>query len=173
MLELIAVLSFVLHKKADFSIALALLVVNALVSFLEEERASAAVAVLRQGLRVTARALRDARWQAVSATELVIGDIIRVRRGDFVPADVQLLDGNVRVDQSALTGESQELERKPDDKLFSGSVLRQGEATAVVIATGIRTYYGRTTQLVASARPKLHVEDVTSRVVKGLFLIVG
>ena len=173
MLELIAVLSFVLHKQADFWITLALLVLNALLSFLEEERASTAVAALRQRLHVTARVLRDTTWRVVAATELVSGDIIRIRSGDFVPADVRLLGGSLKVDQSALTGESQELERNAADTLFSGSIVRHGEATATVIATGIRTYYGRTTQLVAGARPKLHVEEVISRVVKGLFVIVG
>jgi len=173
MLELIALLSFFLHKYTDVGIALALLVVNGIIGFLQEQRASAAVAALRGHLRVTSRVLRDGDWQVLPARELVPGDVVRVRTGDFIPADAQVLEGTLSVDQSALTGESQELEKGADDILYSGSVVRQGEATGVVVATGVTTYFGRTTELVASARPKLHVEEVVTRVVKWLFLIVG
>ncbi len=173
MIELIAILSFILDKRADFAVALALLVVNAVLSSLQEQRASAAVATLRSRLQVTGRVLRDRTWKLLPARDLVCGDVIRVRSGDFVPADAQIIDGTLQVDQSALTGESRELEKAPDDTISSGSIVKQGEATAVVVATGARTYYGRTTQLVASARPKLHIEEVIARVVRWLFLIVG
>jgi H+-transporting ATPase len=173
MLELIAVLSFVLHKYTDFEIILALLVVNAVIGFLQEQRASAAVAALRSRLQVMTRVLRDGVWQLLAARELTAGDVVRVRTGDFVPADVQILDGDLRVDQSALTGESRELTKTTDDLLYAGSVARLGEATGVVLATGARTFFGRTTQLVAGARPKLHVEEVVARVVRWLFVIVG
>ena len=173
MIELIAVLSFALHKHADMWIAVALLVANAILSFFQEERASAAVTALRSKLRVTARVLRDKRWQAVPARELVTGDIVRVRAGDFVPADVQLCDGNLRIDQSALTGESREVDKAASLVLYAGSTVRDGEATGVVVATGARTYFGRTTELVIGAHPKLHVEEVISRVVRWLLIIVG
>jgi H+-transporting ATPase len=173
MLELIAVLSIALNKRADFWIAVALLVVNAFLSFLQEQRASAALTALRSRLRVTARVLRDGAWQAIPARDLVRGDIVRVRSGDFVPADLQIIGGNLQIDQSALTGESQEFGKSTDDTLFSGSTVRQGEATAVVVETGVRTYFGRTTQLVESAHPTLHIEEVIKRVVKWLLLIVS
>lgn len=173
MIELIAILSFILNKRADFIVALALLIVNAVLSFLQEQRASAAVAALRSRLQISARVLRDRTWKALPARDLVCGDVIRVRSGDFIPADAQILDGTLRVDQSALTGESRELEKAPDDPLYSGSIVKLGEATAVVTATGVRTYYGRTAQLVESARPKLHIEEVVTRVVRWLLLIVG
>jgi H+-transporting ATPase len=173
MIELIVLLSFILHKWADLWVALSLLVVNAVLGFLQEQRASSAVAALRQRLQVTARVLRDGTWQAVPAPGLVSGDVVRVRSGDFVPADMQIVEGALQADQSALTGESQELAKTKDDTLYAGSIVRQGEATSVVVATGVRTYFGRTTQLVESAHPKLHVEKVITRVVKWLFLIVG
>ena len=173
MLELIAILSFALGKRADFWIAVALLVVNAVLSFVQEQRASAAVTALRSRLRVTARVLRDGSWQGASARDLVRGDIVRLRSGDFVPADVQVIEGNLEIDQSALTGELVEQTKSADDTLFSGSTVRQGEAMAVVIETGARTYFGKTTLLVESAHPKLHIEEVITRVVKWLFLIVG
>ena len=173
MIELIAVLSFFLHKRADVWVALSLLVANAVLGFFQEQRASTAVKALRSKLQVTARVLRDKSWQAVAARDLVTGDVVRVRSGDFVPADLQLFDGALHIDQSALTGESNEVDKKTNDAVYAGSTVRDGEATGVVVATGARTYFGRTTQLVEGAHPKLHVEEVTSRIVRWLLVIVG
>ncbi len=173
MIELIALLSLVLHKTADFWLAVSLLVVNAIIGFAQEQRASAAVSALRSKLSVIARVLRDKTWQAVPARALVTGDVLRVRAGDFVPADVKLFDGALRIDQSALTGESAQVGKTCGALVYSGSTVRDGEAIGVVVATGARTYYGRTTQLVESAHPKLHVEQVISRVVRWMLLIVG
>ena len=173
MLELIAALSFVLGKTTDFWIAIALLVVNAALSFLQEQRASAAVVALRRQLQVTARVLRDGHWTSLPARYLVCGDVIRLRTGDFVPADAEIGEGTLQIDQSALTGESRELSRTANETVYSGSIVRQGEGSAVVSATGTRTYFGRTTELVEHAAPKLHIEEVISRVVQWLFVIVG
>ena len=173
LIELIAVLSFFLHKRADMWIAVGLLVVNAILSFFQEQRASAAVKALRRKLQVSARVLRDGTWTTVPARELVTGDVVRVRAGDFVPADVQLFDGRLHVDQSALTGESRDVDKEGNGVVYAGSTVRDGEATGVVVATGARTNFGRTTELVESARPKLHVEEVTTRVVRWLLVIVG
>lgn len=173
MLETIIAISWLLHRYADLAIVAGLLVLNALISFFEEQKASGAVAALRKNLQVNTRVLRDGTWKAISARELVPGDIVRLRPGDFVPADVKIVTGELAVDQSALTGESMTMEKKVDGVLYSGSVIRQGEANGVVILTGTKTYYGRTTELVQSARPKLHMEEVISRVVKVLVIIVG
>jgi H+-transporting ATPase len=173
MLELIVLISFILKKQADLWVALSLLLVNAVLSFVQEQHASTAVAALRARLQIIGRVLRDGIWQAVPARVLVPGDVVRVRAGDFVPADVQILDGALGIDQSALTGESRAIQKTSDDAVYSVSLVREGEATAVVVATGVRTFFGRTAQLVESARPKLHVEEVITRVVKWLFVIVG
>jgi len=173
MIELIMVLSFILHKYSDLYIVTALLVVNAVLSFAQEQRASAAVETLRRRLQVGARVLREGKWSVVPARELVPGDVVRVRAGDFVPADMSLVEGHLQVDQSALTGESLEVDKEKAAVLYSGSVVRRGEATGVVTLTGAHTYFGRTTELVQLARPKLHMEEVISRVVKWLFVIVG
>jgi H+-transporting ATPase len=173
MLELIAALSFALGKYGDFWIAAILLVVNALLSFFQEQRASAALTALRSRLRVTAPVLRDGAWQTIPSRDLVRGDVVRLRSGGFIPADMLIISGDLSVDQSALTGETREIRRSADDILYSGSIVRRGEATGVVTETGVRTYFGRTTDLVESARPKLHVEEVITRVVGWLFLIVG
>lgn len=173
MLELIMLLSAVLGKYSDLAIVSALLVVNAILGFAQERRAAGVVETLRQRLRVNARVLRDATWQLIPARELVPGDIVRVRAGDIVPADVKLLAGSLSVDQSALTGESQDVDRAPGEVLSSGSVVRHGEGNGVVMLTGTKTFFGRTTELVQEARPKLHIEAVVAKVVRWLFVIVG
>jgi H+-transporting ATPase len=172
MLEAIIVLSWFLRRYPDLYIVTALLVLNAIVSFSQERRASRAVGLLRKKLQVKARVLRDGAWRSVQAKDLVPGDVIRVRPGDFVPADAKVVTGELEVDQSMLTGESLTTERNTDDVLFSGSVIRRGEASAVVILTGVRTYFGRTAELVQIARPKLHIEAVVTQVVRWLLVIV-
>lgn len=173
MLESIMVLSAVLRKYPELVVVSALLVTNAVLGFLQEHRAAGVVEALRRRLQVSARVLRDSSWQVVPARELVPGDIVRVRSGDIIPADMRLLMGALEVDQSALTGESRDAGKSPGELLASGSVVRKGEGTGAVVLTGARTYFGRTTQLVQEARPTLHIEAVVSRVVRWLFAIVG
>jgi plasma-membrane proton-efflux P-type ATPase len=173
MLELIMILSAVLGKYSDLAVVGALLVVNAVLSFMQEHRAAGVVAALRRRLQVSARVRRDSGWQVIPARELVPGDIVRVRPGDIIPADVKLLTGALTVDQSALTGESKDADKAPGEVLSSGSVVRRGEGNGVVMLTGAKTYFGRTTELVQAARPKLHIEAVVAKVVRWLFVIVG
>ncbi|MCX6538465.1 MAG: plasma-membrane proton-efflux P-type ATPase [Acidobacteria bacterium] len=173
MLELIMVLSAVLEKFSDLAVVSALLVINAAVSFSQEHRAAGVIETLRRRLQVSARALREAQWQVIPARDLVPGDIVRVRPGDIIPADVKLLTGTVSVDQSALTGESKDADKAPGDVLSSGSVVRRGEGNGVVMLTGAKTFFGRTTELVQQARPTLHIDAVMARVVRWLFLVVG
>jgi plasma-membrane proton-efflux P-type ATPase len=173
MLELIMVLSAVLGKYSDLAVVSALLVINAVLSFTQEHRAAGVVEALRKRLQVNARVRRESNWQVIPARELVPGDIVRVRPGDIVPADVKLLTGALTVDQSALTGESKDADMAPGAVVSSGSVVRRGEGNGVVILTGANTYFGRTTELVQQAQPKLHIEAVVTKVVRWLFVIVG
>ena len=173
MLELIMVLSAVLRKFSDLAVVSTLLVVNAILSYGQEHRAAGVVEALRRRLRVSARVLRESKWQIVPARELVPGDIVRVRAGDLIPADVKLLDGTLSIDQSALTGESKDADKVIGEVLSSGSVVRRGEGNGVVMLTGAQTFFGRTTQLVQAARPKLHIEAVVAKLVRWLFAIVG
>ena len=173
MLELIMILSAVLRKFSDLAVVGALLVINAVLSFMQERRAAGVVETLRQKLHVSARVRRDSTWQVIPARELVPGDIVRVRPGDIIPADVKLLTGGLTADESALTGESKDVDKAPGAVLSSGSIVRRGEGNGVVMLTGAKTYFGRTTELVQEARPKLHIEAVVSKVVRWLFVIVG
>jgi H+-transporting ATPase len=172
MLEFIIILSWRLHRYEDLYIVAGLLFFNSVLGFAEEQKASSAVETLKKKLQVNARALRDSVWKEVPSRELVPGDIVRVRSGDFVPADIKIVRGELEVDQSALTGESMVIEKKLDEILYSGSIVKRGEANGIVISTGIKTYFGRTAQLVQIAHPKLHMEEVVSNVVKWLLIIV-
>jgi len=173
MLELIIVLSAVLGNYADLAVVATLLVINAVLGFVLERRAAGVVETLRRRLQVSARVLRDSRWQVVPARELVPGDIVRIRSGDIVPADIKLLAETLSVDQSALTGESKESDKSPGDAVSSGSIIRRGEGTGVVVLIGAKTLFGRTTKLVQDARPKLHIEAVVTKIVRWLFAIVS
>jgi len=173
MLEITAVLEWALGKFFEMYVVMGLIVFNAILGFFQEERANSALELLKQKLKINARVKRNGDWALIPARELVPGDVIRLRAGDFIPADVAVAEGNVEVDQSSLTGESQMVEKKVNDKLYGGSVVRRGETTGIVIATGTKTYFGRTVELVQLAKPKLHMEEVTSKVARWLVIIVS
>jgi H+-transporting ATPase len=173
LLEIIIVLSIFLHRYADVYIILGLLVLNAVLGFEEALRASKAAESLKEKLRVNARVLRDGVWRVLSAREIVPDDVVRIRAGDFVPADVKVVSGRLEVDQSVLTGESFGVEKEPGGVLYSGSIVKRGEASGVVVAIGASTFFGRTAQLVELAKPKLHIEKVISGVVRWLLVIVS
>jgi H+-transporting ATPase len=171
MIEVAVILSGVVGHWPDFFIILLLLVANAVVGFWEEREASNAIEALKAKLAVKARVKRDGKWINPAARELVPGDVIRMRLGDIVPADARLLDGDpVEVDQSALTGESLPAERKSGDAVFSGSIIRQGEAGAMVYATGEKTYFGKTAQLVQEAHTTSHFQKAVLKI--GNYLII-
>lgn len=172
MLELTIIISALLSKYMDAYLITGLMLFNALIGFSQENKATKTVEALKKSLQVIVRVLRNSKWNSVNGNQLVPGDIIRIRTGDFVTADAKIIDGNVQADQSALTGESLFISKKESDILFSGSVIKSGECSAEVTATGANTFFGKTAQLVQTAKHKLHMEEVVTSVVKILFFIV-
>jgi H+-transporting ATPase len=171
MIEVAVILSGVVRHWPDFFIILLLLVTNAVVAFWEERQAGNEIAALKAKLAIKARVIRDGKWINPAARELVPGDVIRLRLGDVVPADARLLAGDeVSVDQSALTGESLPASRKPGDAVFSGSIIRRGEIGALVYATGGKTYFGKTAQLVQEALTVSHFQKAVLKI--GNYLII-
>ncbi len=171
MIEGALVLSAAARHWPDFFIILVLLVSNALVGFWEERQAGNAIEALKAKLAINARVRRDGEWITPPARELVPGDVIRLRSGDIVPADARLLAGDpVQVDQSALTGESLPATRASGEAVFSGSIIRQGEAGALVYATGASTYFGKTAELVQEAHTVSHFQRAVLKI--GNYLIV-
>jgi H+-transporting ATPase len=171
MIEAAVILSAVAQHWPDFFIILVLLLSNAMVGFWEEHQAGNAIAALKAKLAIKARVKRDGKWISPAARDLVPGDVIRVRLGDIVPADARLLDGDpIEVDQSALTGESLPVTCKPGGTVFSGSIIRQGEVGALVYATGAKTYFGKTAQLVQEAHTVSHFQRAVLKI--GDYLII-
>ncbi len=171
MIEAAVILSGLVRHWLDFFIILLLLFSNAVVGFWEEHQAGNAIAALRAKLAVKATVKRDGKWVNPNASELVPGDVVRLRLGDIVPADARLLEGDsIEVDQSALTGESLPVTAKPGGAVFSGSIIRQGEIDAMVYATGANTYFGKTAQLVQEAHTVSHFQRAVLKI--GDYLIV-
>jgi len=172
MIEIAAVLSAAVRHWPDFAIIFIMLLLNAGVGFWQEFKADTAIAALKARLALTARVLRDGHWRDIPARRLVPGDIILIRLGNIVPADIRLIDGDfLSVDQSALTGESLPVDKKAGDTAYSGSIVRIGEMKAVVTATGTATYLGKTARLVEGAGTVSHFQRAVLRI--GNFLILS
>ena len=168
LLELTIVLELFLGNYLQAGIFAILLVFNSLLSAGQEGRAEKAVDLLRRRLNVTARVARDGDWTQVPASQLVEGDLVHIRQGDLVPADLRLTEGHVELDQSALTGESQSVGADPDEPVYSGSVVVKGEASGVVVAVGTSTFYGRTAELVSTAQAPGNMERLIFDIVRAL-----
>ncbi|PKU59855.1 plasma membrane ATPase 1 [Dendrobium catenatum] len=149
----------------DFVGILVLLIINSTISFIEENNAGNAAAALMSQLAPKAKALRDEKWNEIDASILVPGDIISIKLGDIVPADARLLVGDpLKIDQSALTGESLPVTKYPGDAVYSGSTCKQGEIEAVVIATGVHTFFGKAAHLVDSTKHVGHFQKVLAAI---------
>jgi H+-transporting ATPase len=159
MIEVAAALSAIIGHWVDLTIVAVLLIFNAAVGFWQEFQAANAVEALKRQLALKARVKRGGKWQELDATGLVPGDIVRLRLGDIIPADVKLTEGDyLSVDQSALTGESLPVDKKVGDVAYSGSIAKQGEMVALVTTTGADTYFGKTAKMVSSDKPASHFQ---------------
>jgi H+-transporting ATPase len=171
MLEVTIALTLVLGKDLEGAIIAALLVVNSLIGFRQSAKADAALAALKSRLAVKARVLRDGSWHTVASRLVVPGDVVKIRAGDLAPADLEIQEGQVSSDQSSLTGESLPQEVGPGDQVYGSSIVARGEATGVVTATGERSYFGRTAQLVQTARGKTALEKAVFSIIRYLVVI--
>jgi H+-transporting ATPase len=158
MLELVVLIDLILGKWVEAAVVAALVVLNAIMGFRQKGQAQKALALLRQHLQINSRVRRDGRWQELPAGMLVPDDLVHLRVGDVVPADVHLADGQLEVDQSQLTGESLPIELASGGTAYAGSLISRGEATGTVTATGARTYFGKTADLVRTAEAPRRLE---------------
>ncbi len=171
MIEAALILSLVVQDWVDFFIILLLLIVNAVVGFVEEHQADNAIDSLKKNLAVKAKVKRDGKWQSVNSSQIVPDDLIRLRLGDIIPADAELTgNGTLKVDESALTGESLPVDKENGDTVYSGSVIKQGEMDAVVTATGAKTYFGKTASLIEGADNISHFQKAVLKI--GNYLII-
>jgi H+-transporting ATPase len=173
MLEAAIVLEIVLGKYVEAAIIAGLLVFNAALGFFQEGRAQATLAALKSRLALNASVKRDNAWTTVPATQLVVGDVVKLSLGAVVAADVRLTEGSVLLDQSMLTGESVPIEAGAGFNTYAGALVRRGEAVAEVTATGTRTKFGRTAELVRTAHVESSQQEAVLRVVRNLAMVNG
>lgn len=170
MIEIAAILSAVIKHWPDFIIIMTLLIINAVINFWEEFQAGNAIAALKKNLALKCSVKRDGKWIETNAANLVPGDVIRLRIGNIIPADAKLDTGDyLSVDQSTLTGESLPVDKKVGDDVYSGSIAKKGEMTAIVTGTGKNTYFGKTAGLVEKAKPVSHFRKAVLQI--GRYLI--
>ena len=173
MLEATIIMQLAMGKNLEASIIIILLLFNAIIGVFQEGRAQATLATLKSKLALTATARRDGVWETLRAVELVPGDIIKLSMGGIVAADCRLMSGKVLIDQSMLTGESLAIEASRDSQLFAGSLVRRGEATAEITATGALTKFGRTAELVYTANVVSSQQKAVLHVVLNLGIFNG
>ena len=172
MLYIIIAISIVLNKYIDAYIVIGLLIFNGITSFLEEYKADNTLELLKNKLSVLVKVERGGEWKTVQSKFIVPGDIIRIRLGDIAPADCKIIESDyLSVDQSMLTGESLPVDKKTNEIVFSSSVVREGEATAVVISTGKNTAFGKTAELVKIAKTRTHLEASIFRILEYLLVL--
>ena len=168
LLEASIVLEIAVHKEYEAAVIAALLIFNAALADFQESRAQATLAALKSRLALNASVQRDSAWKTVPAAELVCGDLVKLSLGSVVAADVHLTGGSVELDQSMLTGESLPIEAAPGADTYAGALVRRGEATAVVTATGVRTKFGRTAELVRTAHVVSTQQKAVLKIVRNL-----
>jgi H+-transporting ATPase len=172
MIEIAAILAALIHHWETFYIIMAMLLLNAGVGFWQRQKADNAIELLKEKMALTARVRRDGAWGQIPARELAPGDIVRVRLGDIVPADLRLIDGEyLLVDESALTGESLPVEKTVGQVAYAGAIIRQGEMDGVVVATGMNSYFGKTARLVETARTASHLQKALEKMADYLILV--
>ena len=173
LLEASVVLEVLLHKYFEAAIIAALLIFNAALAYFQESRAQATLAALKSRLALNASVQRDGAWKTVPAAELVRGDLVKLSLGGVVAADVHLTGGSVELDQSMLTGESLPIDAGPGADTYAGALVRRGEATALVTATGVRTKFGRTAELIRTAHVVSTQQKAVLRIVRNLAIFNG
>ncbi len=173
MIEIAAILSIIIQPPRwdDFAIIVAMLLINSIVRFWEENKADNAIALLKEKLALKAEVHREGKWLEIESRELVPGDIVHLRLGDIIPADIKLINGDyLTVDESVLTGESLPVDKKISDMGYEGAIIRQGEMDGVVVGTALNTFFGKTTQLVEQAKTKSHFQKAIVKI--GNYLII-
>ena len=168
LLEAAIVLELVLDKYLEAAVIASLLIFNAALAYFQEGRAQATLKALRSRLALNASVQRDGVWKTILAEELVRGDLVKLSLGGVVAADVHIIDGSVQLDQSMLTGESLPIEAGAGTDTYAGALVRRGEATAEVTATGVHTKFGRTAELVRTAHVVSSQQKAVLRIVRNL-----
>jgi len=173
MLEMVIVVELILHNRVEAAVIAVLLIFNAALGFFRENRSKATLKALRSRLALIASVHRDNKWIQIPAADIVPDDLVKLSLGGIVPADAKIVSGSVLIDQSMLTGESIPVEAGERAVAYAGGLIRRGEATALVTATGERTKFGRTAELVRTAHVVSTQQKAVLRVVRNLAAFNG
>jgi len=173
MLEAAILLQIGLGDYVEAGVVGFLLLFNTALGFVQEGRAQATLDALKSRLALVASVRRDGAWINVPAATLVTDDLVKLTLGSVVAADVRLTTGSILLDQSMLTGESLPVDAGPGTETYAGALVRRGEAVGLVIATGERTKFGRTAELVRTAKVESSQQKAILRVVRNLALFNG
>lgn len=171
LLELTIILYLVIQKYVEAIVAFLLLLINAIIGFVQSQNSKKAVHLLKRQLEIECPVLRDDKWEMVNSKTLVPGDVIKIKLGDLIPADVYVLEGEMSLDVSSLTGESLPRKVNKSSVAYSGSVVKSGGATALVINTAKNTYFGKTVSLVQIAKPKSAQQDIMFQIVRHMMYL--
>ena len=166
LLEFAMVLTVILKHYVESEIIFTLLTLNAIIGYLQSQNSQKAVEMLKKKLEIKSKVLRDGKWILKDAKDIVLGDIITIKLGDLVPADVNIISGEISADESALTGESLPKNLHQSDIIYSSSIIKRGEAKCVVVNTGGNTYFGKTVELVKIAKAKSKQEELMISIVR-------
>lgn len=174
LLELTMILSYAIGHYLEAVIIFGLLTINVVIGYHHSQSSQKTLELLKKRLAPKAKVLRNGQWAVKDARELVPGDVVQLGLGDLVPADAKILGGKMSLDQSALTGESLPVRVGEADVIYSSSIVKEGEAKALVVNTGPRTYFGKTAELVKIAKPKSHQQQIMSAIVKySMYVAIG
>ena len=168
LLEAAMIFELFMGKVVQASVVFLLLVFSAIIGEIQEQRAKKAIGYLRQQLQISVRTLRNGIWQTIPSRELVPGDVVHIRVGDIVPADVEIINGSVSVNESALTGESIDITKEAGGIIFSASTISHGEVIGQVFATGIKSSYGKTAELIRTAEPPGRLQILLFNIIRYL-----
>jgi H+-transporting ATPase len=168
LLEAAMLFELLLGKGVQAVVVFLLLVFSAVIGYFQENRAKKAIGYLHQQLQISVRNLRNGTWQTIPSRELVPGDIVHTRVGDIVPADMEIINGIVSVDESALTGESIDVTKEAGETIFSASTISHGEVIASVSAIGTKSSFGRTAELVRTAEAPGRLQTLLFNIVRYL-----
>lgn len=168
LLEAAMVFELILGKGVQAAVIFLLLIFSAIIGEIQERRAKNAIGYLHQQLQISVRTLRNGTWQTIQSRELVPGDIVHARVGDIVPADMEIINGTVSVDESALTGESIDVTKETGATIFSASTISHGEVIASVSAIGVKSSYGKTAELVRTAESPGRLQSLLFTIVRYL-----
>jgi len=160
LLEFATIMCYFIGSRFDAIVLAFIVLMNGSVAFYNEHDSKKALLLLKKKLTIKTRVLRGGGWETMDARELVPGDIIMIGLGDVVPADAKIISGGISADQAALTGESLPVELHEGDVIYTGSIVKRGEVKCTVVNTGMRTFFGKTVELVSIAKPKSKTEEI-------------